>query len=212
MGWAVGRCRVLGGPCVVADLPIEVEAELLRRWREPHRRYHGESHLRHGLGVLAFLGAGRPERVAFWFHDAVHRSSSPSDEEASALLAGSLLDGVFPASEREEVIRLVLVTIDHDPGPDDLAGGRISDADLAALASPWGAYLANAQRVRSESPGLDGAAWQARRLDFIDRLVGRAAIFRTPKGVALWEAAARRNLALERDTITNRPGSGTSGA
>lgn len=194
------------------DLPAAVEAELLRRWREPHRRYHDERHLRDGLDALDRLGGGRPERIAFWFHDAVHRSTSPADEQESALLARGLLEEVLPSAEIHEIARLVLVTVDHDPEPYDAAGARVSDADLSALALPWGRYLANADRVRAEVTDIEDAAWKRLRLAFIDRLEGRTEIFRTPLGLAQWEAAARRNLARERAVLTNRPATGRSDA
>lgn len=195
-----------------ADLPGELEAELLARWREPHRRYHAESHLRQGLLTLDWLGAGRLERCAFWFHDAVHRCSSPADETASAELAHELLEPLFPAAEVEEVARLVLVTIDHDPSPGDLSGAMVSDADLAALGSGWEVYLANRDAVRAEQPDLPDDVWLAGRLRFLDRFERRVRVFHTPLGYSSWEAAARRNLARERALLTTRPATGRADA
>ena len=68
--------------------------ELLERWAEPHRHYHGAGHL---LAVLEALGqlappAGsglRPRAVwlAAWFHDAVYNGQAGQDEQDSADLA-----------------------------------------------------------------------------------------------------------------------------
>lgn len=196
----------------MSDLPEGLEAHLLGRWNEPHRRYHAEPHLRGGLEALALLGAGRAERIAFWFHDAVHTCTSPSDEEASAALAIELLDGVVGHAEVDEIARLVMVTYRHDPDSDDRAGCRVSDADLAPLALPWECYAANAELVRSELVGIDDAAWRAMRLAFLDELEGRAEIFHTPLGSASWEADARGNLARERLSLTTQPESGRSDA
>lgn len=208
----MGRSGLLGRARVVSDLPAALREALLLRWREPHRRYHGEAHLRSGLEVLDRLGAGRLERIAFWFHDAVHSCSSPADEEASAALAVESLGGVVPPAEAQEVARLVLVTVDHDPDRADLAGARVSDADLAGLGSPWPRYVDNAAGLRAELPAVDDAGWLAARLRFIDTLEGRTEIFRTPLGMVEWEAAARRNLARERALLTTRPEVGTAGA
>ena len=46
-------------------LPDDVALELLRRWAEPHRHYHGTSHLVDGLHALEVLDGGRLERIAF---------------------------------------------------------------------------------------------------------------------------------------------------
>lgn len=196
---------------MTALLPDGVVEDLLRRWSEPHRRYHGVGHLERGLVTLDQLGAGRLEKVAFWFHDAVHRGVSPVDEEASAELARRMLSGLLPERDVLEISRLVLVTVDHDPEPGDRAAELISDADLAEIASPWPRYERNAADIRAERPGVDDAEWSAGRLVFIDRLLGRAEIFRTPQGRA-WEGEARRNLARERSALTTLPGSGRSGA
>ena len=208
----MGGGGLLGRAGVVNGLPARLEQELLLRWREGHRRYHGESHLRHGLAALDLLGAGPLEVVAFWFHDAIHTSTSPADELASAELARELLADLLPAGEIEEVARLVLVTADHDPAADDAAGQRISDADLCALASQWDGYQDSAAAVRAERPDVDDAAWRRRRLGFITTLQRRAEIFRTPLGLASWEADARRNLARERLLITTQPAAGRSDA
>lgn len=196
---------------MTALLPDGVVEDLLRRWSEPHRRYHGVGHLERGLVRLDQLGAGRLEKVAFWFHDAVHLGVSPVDEEASAELAGRSLAGVLTDQEVLEVARLVLVTVDHDPERGDRSAELISDADLAEIASPWVRYERNAADIRAERPDVDDEQWVAGRLVFIDRLLGRAEIFRTPQGRA-WESEARRNLARERSALTTRPGSGRSGA
>lgn len=113
-------------------LPDDVEAELLRRWNEPHRRYHGVSHLRAGLAVLDDLGAGSLERMAWWCHDAVHSNNTPSDELASAELARRLLAPHLTPGEVDEVCRLVLVTVSHQPAEGDARGARVADATCTA--------------------------------------------------------------------------------
>ena len=182
-------------------LPDHVVAELLARWAEPHRRYHAQSHLRVGLAALDLLEAGRLERVAFWFHDAVHRNSSPDDELASAAMAQDLLRG-RPASEVDEVCRLILVTVDHAPHLDDEAGGRVADADLHGLGLPWERYVRNVEAIRAELPALGQAEWVERRRRFVERMLSRDSVFNTPMGLALWERQARSNLRLEADQLS----------
>ncbi|MEK8225607.1 DUF4031 domain-containing protein [Oerskovia sp. M15] len=85
----------------------KVGEDLVRRWHEPHRAYHGPAHLTHVLDSLAVLedrapgvpargeptpsGTSRRAQLALWFHDAVHEGVAGDDEEASAELATSLL-------------------------------------------------------------------------------------------------------------------------
>ena len=178
-------------------LPRHVEEELLGRWSEPHRRYHAEVHLRAGLETLDLLGAERLERIAFWFHDAVHTGESPGDECASADLARHLLEGHLGDAEIGEVCRLVLLTVDHAPEAGDTAGARVADADLRGLGLPWGSYVANLAAIRAEHPGMPPAEWATRRRGFVGRMLERATVFHTRTGLALWERQARGNLLRE---------------
>lgn len=178
-------------------LPDDVTADLLRRWSEQHRRYHALPHLADGLAVLELLGGGRLDRIAFWFHDAVHTSSSPADEEASAALARVLLVGRLPAPDLDEVCRLILVTVDHLPPAGDEAAARLSDADLHGLAAPWPTYLGNLAAIRAERPDLRPDEWNERRRAFVGRMLDRATLFRTARGLELWERQARANLGRE---------------
>jgi len=58
------------------------------------------------------------------------------DEQASAELAEHRLAAAgLPRAEVHEVARLVLITAHHSPASADLAGTRVSDADLAILAA-----------------------------------------------------------------------------
>lgn len=178
-------------------LPDDVATALLARWREPHRRYHGESHLRHGLDALGVLGATALERVAFWCHDAVHTNTTPDDELASAAVARELLAPHLAPEELAEVERLVLVTVHHQPEPGDDAGARISDADLAGLASDWDGYLRNVEGIRAELPALTDAAWREGRGAFLDGFLANERLFHTELGRMQWEPAARANLRRE---------------
>ena len=178
----------------------EIGVQLLERWNEPHRDYHGQSHLAYGLDRLEELGAAPLEYVALWFHDAVHHNDTPSDELASAVMARELLEGVLPPDQVEEVARLVLVTINHDPRPGDGAGARVSDADLAVLGTEPSDYARTVQSIRAEFSQLAEPEWDRGRIAFTGTLLNRPRLFLTPEGERLWEAAARRNLAHERDT------------
>lgn len=177
--------------------PDAVAAELVRRWSEPHRHYHGITHLVHGLHVLDALEASPLERIAFWFHDAFHFNNTPRDEQVSAGLAGVLLDGVLGPADVRELQRLVLLTTSHQPLAGDGPGGRLCDADLSGLAAPWPQYQANTSGVRAEFAHLGENQWRHGRSGFIDRVLARETIYHTPFGRREWEQPARSNLRRE---------------
>ncbi len=177
--------------------------ELISRWSEPHRRYHDPAHLVWALRALAELGGtSRVERLALWFHDAVHTGTPGSDELASAELAvANLTTAGLPAAEVDEVARLVLVTFAHAPDPRDVPGSRVSDADLAILGSEPSVYQVSVASLRAESPELDEAGWRDLRLARLAELLDGTPIFHTGAGRELWGARAVANLTAERSTL-----------
>lgn len=194
-----------------------VGEEVVDRWREPHRVYHGRLHLADTLDALTLLlprreKAGWRAAVALWFHDAVHDGATPDDEERSAALARALLE---PLADRRaltggdvaEIERLVLLTAGHDPDPDDLAGSLVSDADLAVLgASParYGRYVA---QVRAEYGQVTDADFRTGRGAVLEQLLalhtGRG-LFRTPAARHRWAEQAEQNLRAELARLHDR--------
>lgn len=174
-------------------LSADLGEELLQRWDEPHRHYHGPGHLQEALEALDRLGGGRAERLALWFHDAVF-TSGPDDEAASAALASARL-GDDP--DADEVARLVLLTRDHAPRPDDEAGARVCDADLWILGAEPDRYAASVRDLRAEQAAVPTQAWALARLQRLESLLA-GPIYHTPSGRTRRRAAARRNLATER--------------
>ncbi|MBM7076670.1 HD domain-containing protein [Micromonospora humida] len=178
-------------------------ADLLTRWREPHRRYHTAHHLRAVLDVVdrhADL-ADRPERVALaaWTHDAVYDPrAADANERASAELAGTLLTGLgVPAATVAEVRRLVLLTAGHRTAPGDRDGALLCDADLAVLATPPEVYDGYAAAIRAEYAHVPEADFRTGRARVLDGLLALPALFRLPPLAARWEEPARANLRRE---------------
>jgi len=180
-----------------ATLAVPLDGgDLLRRWTEPHRRYHDVRHLAEVLAALDRLALDVPLEVslAAWFHDAVH-ACAPDDEQRSADLALSTLDPVAGV-DADEVARLVLLTATHDPAPGDPSGELLCDADLAILAADPDRYAAYARDVRAEYAHVPDADFARGRADVLRALVAPARIYRTPRARD-WEPAARANVAAE---------------
>ena len=178
-------------------LPDDVVGDLLARWTEPHRFYHGVSHLVHGLEALDALGGTRVERIAFWFHDAVHSNSTPRDEQASAELVPKLLSSHESPANIVEIQRLVLLTAGHHTESDDESGQRVCDADLSGLGADEAVYRRNVAGIHAEMPHLTEREWTEGRSAFLTRFLQRGRLFATKLGRERWEAAARINLQNE---------------
>ncbi|MET4096148.1 DUF4031 domain-containing protein [Arthrobacter sp. UYCu712] len=173
--------------------------DLLDRWGEEHRRYHGRTHLLAVLEALDLLTepAAPPRTVlmAAWFHDAVYRGIAGQDEEESARLAEDRLRHAgLPDAEVEEVARLVRMTADHCPEPGDDAGALLSDADLSVLGGEPAAYARYLAAVRQDFAHIGDADFAAGRAAVVRQLLELDPLFHTRRASGLWLEAAHRNL------------------
>jgi len=187
-----GRWTALGaGDAAIGD-------ELIGRYAEAHRRYHGVAHLRAVLDTVDELAGHAADadavRLAAWFHDAVYDPARDDNEQASADLARDRLAG-HPAVD--EVARLVLLTATHAPSPGDANGAVLCDADLAILAAAPDRYARYAADVRAEYAAVPDDAFRTGRARILTGLLGHRYLFHTPAGRDRFEAPARRNLRTE---------------
>jgi len=172
----------------------EPAAVLLAAWSQPHRRYHDLRHLGECLQAATVLGAGPDERLALWFHDAVHTNTPGADESASAELVGRLLASLVPSERIAEVARLVLMTRHHRPQPGDHRGAVVCDADLWVLGAEAGRYAESVRDLRAEQAIPDRAWTRRRRAQLVERL-SRPIYYSRPG--AGREQRARTNLTAE---------------
>lgn len=173
--------------------------DLLDRWSEPHRHYHGCTHLLSVLEALDLLTepAGPPRTVllAAWFHDAVYRGAAGQDEEESARLAEDRLTHAgLPEQEVDEVARLVRLTSDHRPDPGDTDGTLLCDADLSILGGSPEEYARYVAAVRKDYAHIGDADFAAGRAAVVRHLLDLDPLFHHPRARDLWQDAAHRNL------------------
>lgn len=198
----------VSAPCDAGRVPRppdvlgpDLAADLLDRWREPHRRHHDERHLAEVLDAVDLLAEPADDlaavRAAAWFHDCVY-AGRPDDEERSAALAYERLTatGSDPVLV-DEVVRLVLLTRAHDPAPGDRAGALLSDADLSVLGAEPDRYATYVAGVRQEHAHVDDDGWRVGRGRVLRALLDRDPLFATHGGRRRWEAPARANIAAE---------------
>ncbi|HJW00442.1 MAG TPA: DUF4031 domain-containing protein [Arthrobacter sp.] len=173
--------------------------DLLDRWGEEHRKYHGRTHLLAVLEALDLLSEpaapSRTVQLAAWFHDAVYRGAAGQDEEDSARLAEErLAHAGLPDADVEEVARLVRLTSDHRPEPGDDDGALLCDADLSVLGcepEPYARYVA---AVREDYAHIGDADFAAGRAAVVRHLLELDPLFHSERARDLWLDAARRNL------------------
>lgn len=206
-----GRWRVdctAGMPAADAAVVDDVGTDLLRRWREPHRRYHDVTHLGEVLAavdtVCAAESVDEGDRtaavLAAWFHDAVYAVDSPGgNETASAVLAARALTGLgAPVGLRARVAALVLDTATHDLGAAaEPAQVVLHDADLWVLSAPVARFDEYCHQVREEYAHVPPTAYAASRSKVLRPFLVRPHVYRSAHAREAWEPAARENLARE---------------
>jgi predicted metal-dependent HD superfamily phosphohydrolase len=189
-------------PALAAALFLRLQV----RYTAPERAYHNLAHIRDVLAVVDTLAAHCPQpdavRLAAWLHDVVYVPGARDNERQSAAWATAELAaaGVSPALGAESA-RLILLTASHDPAPTDGNGAVLVDADLAILGTAPPQYDRYARAIRQEYAAVPDAVYQPGRARVLRRFLARPAIYHTAPMRATHEAAARRNLTRELDTL-----------
>ncbi|HYN65952.1 MAG TPA: hypothetical protein VES93_03625 [Ornithinibacter sp.] len=205
--WRADCAAVAAGTVATVD---DVGSDLLRRWHEPHRRYHDTTHLSEVLTAVDMLcSAGGVNgtnhavaALATWFHDAVYAVDPTAANEAeSASLAARQLGRLQVDPElTARVVAVVLDTASHQltaEALDDPARVVVHDADLWVLAAPVARFDEYCAQVREEYASVPVAAYAAARTEVLRPFLVREHVYRTAHARAEWEPSARENLARE---------------
>lgn len=180
---------------------------LITRHRERQRRYHRIEHVEQVVRLVVELAETETVAdldavvAAAMYHDAIYEPTHPANERASARLARRDLARIGWSTERCDAVgAMIEATATHlDPGSIDAA--VLFDADLAILGADEADYITYTKRVRDEYSHLDDGEWTEGRIDVMHTFLDRAAIYATDSGKERWEAAARRNITAELETL-----------
>lgn len=179
--------------------------ELIERYAEPHRRYHGVAHIDALARLFAEVAAGpgwrQPVEVALaiLFHDAIYEPGRHDNEARSAELARERLAD-WDHVDVERIATLIEATAAHGAantdGDPDL--GQFLDIDTAILGAPPDVYDRYARGVFEEyAPVVAEQAFRVGRRAFVADQLARAELFHTAWFRDLHQAIARQNLARE---------------
>ncbi len=188
----------------MSTIPDTRRAGLRRRYAEPHRAYHGQSHIDamllglHGLGTA--IADPAAVELAIWYHDAIYDPAARDNEARSAALLRQEMAGLAAPALLESAEMMVRLTAGHAL-PAELSGPRRGDTalfldlDLAVLGAPPDAYAAYERGIAAEYLPVHGAAaYQAGREAFLRGMLDRPRLFHTARFHAALDAQARTNL------------------
>jgi predicted metal-dependent HD superfamily phosphohydrolase len=191
--------------CLPADIarpaltewPPTLLERLVRRYSEPHRRYHTWAHVLECLDARRRITtAAIPEvDLALLFHDAVYEPLASDNESRSAEL---LVEEGRRAWIEESVFQrtkpLVHATAHAVAEVDSEEACIVLDADLSILGAAPSRFAEYERQVREEFARVGQASYAAGRSAVLCSFLERPSIYLTQRGRQLWESNARRNL------------------
>jgi predicted metal-dependent HD superfamily phosphohydrolase len=182
---------------------------VVRRYREPQRRYHDVRHLRWVVRHVVELASDRrlddlgATTVAAFFHDAIYDPAAADNEAARARFAVDALRELdWPAARTDRVATMILGTSDHRLSETSTTDDAVLfAADLGVLAAAPAGYSDYVRNVRREYGHVSEIAWVTGRSAVLRSFLRRDAIYAPELGLHDWEARARGNLTAELDAL-----------
>ena len=172
--------------------------KLVSSYSEKHRFYHTAAHiedcLRHFDSNIERLEFPESVEIAIWFHDAVYRPFSKTNELDSANWAVEFLTSVNLAEEiKTRVYRLILATR-HNGKVNTKDESVLVDLDLAVLGSDPDTYTRFEDNIRKEYKYVPGFVFRKKRANLLSAFLNREAIYSNENFRDLYETNARKNL------------------
>lgn len=176
----------------------EVYNDLMRRYGEPHRRYHNKNHIEQCLTEareIKTLALNYPAlEMALWFHDVIYDPQKQNNEERSAALAFITLEGAFMKTEfAQQVANLILAT-KHLVPPAENDEKFIVDIDLASFGLPQDRFDENTRLIRQEYDFVPTSDFITGRIKVLKGFLSRPSIYQTPFFQKKYEKSAQANL------------------
>lgn len=177
-------------------------SDLVARYSDPPRAYHGPRHLEEVL-----LRWGQVDGAALWtdrassfaalcLHDAVYVAGAPDNEARSAELAALWCPRFFPQADPERVAEWVLLTAQHGKlKAEDLdpQAALFLDCDMAILGESARRFALYERQIRQEYRQVPELIYLSGRRHFLEGLLSRP-IYHSTFFSRLLEARARANI------------------
>jgi predicted metal-dependent HD superfamily phosphohydrolase len=174
---------------------------LRARYGEAHRAYHTWDHIEALLGWLDRLDWADPHAVeiALYYHDAVYRPLSPTNEADSAALMLEEMAGRADPATLKRAEAIILATAGHRV-PEDVDAelardiALFLDMDLAILGASEPEFDAYDRAIRKEFADIPDDVFLPRRRRIMADFLKRDRLYRTERFHQSHDAPARANL------------------
>lgn len=171
---------------------------LYSAYSEKHRYYHTTEHidamLKH-LDTFAHLAENRDEvELAIWFHDAIYKPFSSSNEADSADWAKEfLLANDYDKDGIQRVHDLIMATL-HNGEVSNRDQKLLVDIDLSILGTPAEVYDQFEQNVRQEYKLVPSFVYRKKRAQILQSFLAKDSIYNLDEFRDQYEQPARENI------------------
>lgn len=176
----------------------EVFSALDSAYSERHRHYHTGSHIEDCLAqldsVTAIAASPTEVELALWFHDAIYKPTSSSNELRSAEWVQEFLRSAGVDDKRSRHVYAYILATRH--GEEFLSGDAalVVDIDLSILGREPEAYDVFERAIREEYKWVPWRIYRRKRSEVLSSFLGRSRIYATEHFRSHFELNARRNL------------------
>lgn len=173
-------------------------SQLQSEYAQKHRRYHTARHIAECLSVfdgVKDLAEHPPEvECALWFHDAIYRPMSRSNEERSANWMAKFGISVGMAPEKISRISTCIMATRHLAPSRGGDCGLVVDIDLAILGATQSRYDEFERDVRTEYRWVPKSIYNPKRVAILKSFLGRPRIYHWQPMFDRFERNARMNV------------------
>lgn len=173
-------------------------AELRRAYTEKHRHYHSDAHinacLQHFDAVQHLAENPAEVELALWFHDAIYKPMSSTNELDSANWCAKFLAANDISAEIIQRVHKLIMATCHSA---ELVGNDerlVVDIDLAILGAPEDIYQTFEVNVRNEYQWIPSFVFKNKRKEILQTFLDRHRIYHHAYFYDLLEYRARENL------------------
>ncbi len=174
---------------------------LINAYGEKHRGYHDLSHIEACLTLLDEVShlASNTEslKIAFWFHDAIYKAFSRTNEADSADLAIRFLKENGSSQQFQKTVYNLIMVTEHKSLPSTQDEKIMVDIDLSILGTDSERYALYKKGVRKEYKLVPMFIYRKKRKEILEEFLNRSPIYHIEYFQNKFEVMARRNIEQE---------------
>jgi len=184
----------------------ETFSELMAAHNGKDRHYHSAEHiaacLRHLKNVRDQVTDWKMLALAFWFHDAIYKPFSSSNERDSADWAMTFLKDNHAEPAQIDRIEVLIMATCHNAEASDPDMQILIDIDLSILGAKPKVYAEYENNIRREYRRVPRFIFRKKRKELLNTFLDRPRIYGSEHFYDLLEAQARTNLQHAMDALS----------